>query len=70
VAAPAPHPPSADRFAACPYDAADFLIGGTQCTPDSFLETGFGGAVPTAVDSLKKRLQEVRKVAQQIEGQR
>jgi len=68
VAAPAPHPPSADRFAACPYDAADFLIGGTQYTPDSFLETGFGGAVPTAVDSLKKRLQEAREVTQQIGG--
>jgi peptidoglycan hydrolase-like protein with peptidoglycan-binding domain len=61
-------PPPADRFAACPHDAADFLIGGTQYTPDSFLETGFGGSVPIAVDSLKNRLHEARKVAQQIGG--
>jgi peptidoglycan hydrolase-like protein with peptidoglycan-binding domain len=67
VAAP-PHLPPADRFAACPYDAADFLIGGTQYTPDSFLATGFGGSVPTAVDSLTKRLQEARQVTQQIGG--
>jgi hypothetical protein len=68
VAAPPPHPPPADRFAACPYDAADFLIGGTQYTPDSFLETGFGGSVPTAIDSLKKRLQEARQITQEIGG--
>lgn len=61
-------PPPADRFAACPYDAADFLIGATQYTPDSFLQTGFGGSVPTAVDSLTKRLQEARQVTQQIGG--
>jgi peptidoglycan hydrolase-like protein with peptidoglycan-binding domain len=66
--AAAPHPPPPDRFAACPYAAADFLIGGTQYTPDSFLQTGFAGSVATAVDSLKNRLQEAREVAQQIGG--
>jgi peptidoglycan hydrolase-like protein with peptidoglycan-binding domain len=68
AAAAPPHLPPADRFAACPYDAADFMIGGTQYTPDSFLATGFGGSVPTAVDSLTKRLQEARQVTQQIGG--
>lgn len=65
----APVPPSsAARFAACPFDTADFLIGGTQYTPDSFLLTGFAGSTETAVDSLKNRLQEARQVAQQIGG--
>ena len=65
----APHPaPPSDRFATCPYAAADFLIGGTQYTPDSFLQTGFAGSVSTAVDSLKNRLQEAREVALQIGG--
>ena len=70
AAAEAPHPaPPTDRFAACPYAASDFLIGGTQYTPDSLLQTGFAGSVATAVDSLKNRLQEARQVAQQIGGQ-
>jgi peptidoglycan hydrolase-like protein with peptidoglycan-binding domain len=69
VATAPPHPPPpADRFAACPFDAADFLIGGTQYTPDSFLQIGFSGSVKIAVDSLKDRLQEARQVAQQIGG--
>ena len=68
VAAPPPRPSPPDRFAACPYDTADFLIGSTQYTPDSFLQTGFAGSVPTAVDSLTKRLQEARQVTQQIGG--
>ena len=67
VAGPHPAPPP-DRFAACPYAAADFLIGGAQYTPDSFLQTGFAGSVATAVDSLKDRAQEARQVAQQIGG--
>jgi hypothetical protein len=69
VATPPAHPsPPADRFAACPFDAADFLIGGTQYTPDSFLQRGFSGSVAIAVDSLRDRLQEARQVAQQIGG--
>jgi peptidoglycan hydrolase-like protein with peptidoglycan-binding domain len=64
---PAP-PPAASRFAACPFDAADFRIGGTQYTPDSFLQTGFAGSTETAVASLTDRLQEARQVAQQIGG--
>jgi peptidoglycan hydrolase-like protein with peptidoglycan-binding domain len=69
VAAAPPHPsPPVDRFAACPFDREDFLIGGTQYTPDSFLQTGFSGSVKIAVDSLKDRLQEARQVAQQIGG--
>jgi hypothetical protein len=65
---PPPPPPPVDRFAACPFDPADFRIGGTQYTPDSFLQTGFAGSTATAVDSLKDRLQEARQVAQQIGG--
>lgn len=69
VAAAPPHPPpSVDRFATCPFDPADFLVGGTQHTPDSFLQAGFGGSTATAVGSLKDRLQEARQVAQQIGG--
>jgi peptidoglycan hydrolase-like protein with peptidoglycan-binding domain len=74
TAAPGPPPqpaaaaPPPDRFAACPFDAADFLIGSTQYTPDSFLQTGFGGSLATAVDSLKSHLQDARQVAQQIGG--
>ncbi len=61
-------PPAADRFAACPYAAADFLIGGKQYTPDSFLQTGFDGSLENAVPSLRDRLQEAREVAQEIGG--
>ena len=69
VAVAPPHPaPPVDRFAACPFDQTDFLIGGTQYTPDLFLQIGFSGSVKIAVDSLKDRLQEARQVAQQIGG--
>jgi peptidoglycan hydrolase-like protein with peptidoglycan-binding domain len=68
TAAPPHPPPSVDRFATCPFDPADFLVGGTQHTPDSFLQAGFGGSTATAVGSLKDRLQEARQVAQQIGG--
>jgi peptidoglycan hydrolase-like protein with peptidoglycan-binding domain len=68
VAAAPPHPPPVDRFASCQFDAADFLIGGTQYTPDSFLQAGFAGSTAKAVASLKDRLQEAREVAQQIGG--
>jgi hypothetical protein len=67
AAPPQPAPP-ADRFAACPFDAADFLIGGAQYTPDSLLKTGFSGSVETAVDSLKSQLEKARQVAQEIGG--
>jgi peptidoglycan hydrolase-like protein with peptidoglycan-binding domain len=69
AAAPRQPPSPADHFAACPFNRVDFLIGGMQYTPDSFLATGFGGSTATAVDSLKDRLQEARLVAQQIGGQ-
>jgi peptidoglycan hydrolase-like protein with peptidoglycan-binding domain len=69
IAMAPPHlPPPVDRFAACPLDPADLLIGGTQYTPDSFLRTGFGGSTATAVDTLNDRLQQARQVAQQIGG--
>jgi peptidoglycan hydrolase-like protein with peptidoglycan-binding domain len=57
-----------DRFAACPFTAADFRIGGTQYTPDSFLKTGFGGSTADAVADLRNRLQEARRLALQIGG--
>jgi hypothetical protein len=66
--APVHQPPPVDRFAACPFDQADFSIGGTQYTPDTFLQTGFGGSTAIAVDNLRDRLQEARRVAQQIGG--
>lgn len=63
-----PAPPAVDRFARCPYDPHDFLIGGTQYTPQTFLDAGFGGSTASAVASLKQRLQEARRLAQQIGG--
>jgi hypothetical protein len=63
-----PVPPSVDHSAACPFTAADFRIGGTQYTPDSFLKTGFGGSTANAVASLTDRLQEARQLALQIGG--
>jgi peptidoglycan hydrolase-like protein with peptidoglycan-binding domain len=69
VAPPArPAPPPVDRFARCPYDPHDFLIGGTQYTPQTFLDTGFGGSTANAVATLKQRLREARRLAQQIGG--
>jgi peptidoglycan hydrolase-like protein with peptidoglycan-binding domain len=67
-AGPTPPVPSpVDRFAACPFTAADFRIGGTQYTPDSFLQT-LGGSPADAVASLTDRLQEARRLALQIGG--
>jgi peptidoglycan hydrolase-like protein with peptidoglycan-binding domain len=68
AALPAPPSPPVDRFAACRFDPADFLIGDTQYTPKSFLQTGFGGSTAVAVDSLKGRLKEAQQVAQKIGG--
>jgi peptidoglycan hydrolase-like protein with peptidoglycan-binding domain len=61
-------PAMVDRFAACPFTAADFLIGGTQYTPDTFLKTGFGGSTASAVVGLKRGLKEARRLALQIGG--
>lgn len=69
AAAVAPSAPAmVDRFAACPFTAADFLIGGTQYTPDTFLKTGFGGSTASAVVGLKRGLKEARRLALQIGG--
>jgi peptidoglycan hydrolase-like protein with peptidoglycan-binding domain len=68
AAAPPHPPPPVDRFAACPLDPADLSIGGTQYTPDTFLQMGFGGSTANAVHSLRDRLGEARRVAQQIGG--
>ena len=63
-----PAPAMVDRFAACPFTAADFLIGGTQYTPDTFLKTGFEGSTASAVVDLRKGLEEARRLALQIGG--
>jgi peptidoglycan hydrolase-like protein with peptidoglycan-binding domain len=62
---PAPPP---DRFASCAYNAADFLVGGKQYTPQSFLDEGFGGATPHAITNLQQRLEEARQIAEKIGG--
>ena len=67
VVPPQPLPPP-NRFAACPYDPADFRIGGTQYTPDKFLQDGFEGSTTRAVASLKDRLTEARQLAENIGG--
>jgi peptidoglycan hydrolase-like protein with peptidoglycan-binding domain len=61
-------PATVDRFAACPFTAADFLIGGTQYTPDTFLKVGFGGSTASAVIGLKAELKKTRRLALQIGG--
>jgi peptidoglycan hydrolase-like protein with peptidoglycan-binding domain len=66
--APAPVPPAPDRFAACPYSPDDFRIGGTQYTPEKFLQVGFDGSTTRAVASLKDRLDEARQLAENIGG--
>jgi len=63
-----PAPAMVDRFAACPFTAADFLIGGTQYTPDTFLKTGFEGSTASAVVDLRNGLEEARRLALQIGG--
>jgi peptidoglycan hydrolase-like protein with peptidoglycan-binding domain len=64
----APPPPPPDRFASCPYNAADFLIGGKQFTPQTFLDEGFNGATASAVTNLRHRLDEARQIAEKIGG--
>lgn len=68
AAAAPPPPPPPDRFASCAYNAADFLVGGKQYTPQSFLDDGFGGATPRAVTNLRQRLDEAREIAEKIGG--
>jgi peptidoglycan hydrolase-like protein with peptidoglycan-binding domain len=67
VVTPPPQPPP-DRFAACTYIPADFRIGGTQYTPDKFLQEGFEGSTVRAVANLKDRLNEARQLAENIGG--
>jgi peptidoglycan hydrolase-like protein with peptidoglycan-binding domain len=57
-----------DRFAACPFAADDFRIGGSQYTPDDYLEAGFNGSTSRAVAMLKDRLTEARQIAANIGG--
>jgi peptidoglycan hydrolase-like protein with peptidoglycan-binding domain len=64
---PAPAPPP-DRFASCSYNPEDFLIGGTQYTPQSFLDQGFGGVTARAITNLQQRLDEARQIAEKIGG--
>ncbi len=64
----APTPPPPDPFAACVYSQADFHIGGTQYTPDKFLQDGFDGSTVRAVANLKDRLNEARQLAGNIGG--
>ena len=67
--APVPPPaPPPDRFAACPFDPADFHIGGVQYTPDKFLQDGFDGSTARAIANLKDRLDEARRLAENIGG--
>lgn len=67
-APPAPPPAAPDRFASCPYDPKDFNIGGVNYTPDKFLREGFDGSTARAVANLKDRLDEARKLAENIGG--
>ena len=64
----APAKPAEDRFAACAFNPNDFRIGGTQYTPDKFLQVGFDGSTARAVASLKDRLDEARQLAENIGG--
>jgi hypothetical protein len=57
-----------DRFAACPFNAADFRIDATQYTPDKYLREGFEGSTARAVAMLKDRLDEARQIAGSIGG--
>jgi peptidoglycan hydrolase-like protein with peptidoglycan-binding domain len=68
VAAPPTPPQPPDRFAGCKYAAEDFLVGGRQYTPESFLDEGFGGVTDRAVASLRQRLDEARQIASKIGG--
>jgi peptidoglycan hydrolase-like protein with peptidoglycan-binding domain len=65
---PAPPAPPPDRFAVCPVNPEDFHIGGVQYTPDQFLQAGFDGSTARAVANLKDRLDEARRLAENIGG--
>jgi len=69
AAAPVPPPPPPpDRFASCQFDLKDFVVGGKQYTPQSFLDEGFGGSTDRAVTNLQQRLTEARNIAEKIGG--
>jgi len=68
VAPVQPTAPAADRFTACPFHAEDFRIGGTQYTPEKYLQEGFDGSTARAVSMLKDRLNEARQIAGNIGG--
>jgi hypothetical protein len=61
-------PAAPDRFAGCPYSPQDFLVGGRQYTPQSFLDEGFDGVASRAVANLRQRLEEARQIAEKIGG--
>ncbi|HEY1795257.1 MAG TPA: peptidoglycan-binding protein [Stellaceae bacterium] len=63
-----PVPPPPDRFASCAYNPEDFRIGGTQFTPQAFLDQGFGGVTSRALTNLKQRLDEARQIAEKLGG--
>jgi len=63
-----PARPTVDRFAACPFNPADFRIGATQYTPEKYLQEGFDGSTARAVAMLKDRLNEARQIAGNIGG--
>jgi hypothetical protein len=71
AAPPTPPQPAAqapDRFAACTFNPDDFRIGGTQYTPEKYLQIGFDGSSARAVSMLKDRLNEARQIAGSIGG--
>ena len=68
VAPVRPAAPPPDPFAACAFNPADFRIGGTEYTPDKFLQVGFDGSTARAVASLKDRLDEARQLAENVGG--
>jgi hypothetical protein len=68
VPAPPAPPPPPDRFGSCPFNPEDFMIGGKQYTPQSFLDEGFGGSTDRAVPDLRQRLTEARDIAEKIAG--
>lgn len=63
-----PVAPPPDPFASCAYNPADFQVGGRQYTPQSFLDSGFGGVTARAVTNLQQRLEEARHIAENVGG--
>jgi hypothetical protein len=66
--APVKPVPPPDRFASCSYNPEDLFIGGTQYTPQAFLDQGFGGVTARALTNLKQRLEEARQIAERLGG--